>query len=579
MNDTLDSSIEYSARKKFPIPDFVLLPIVIFVGMVAAFVLLDAVLPLKYLQFHDALVTQLGRWPIRPTLLLFPGWALAIPVPGLHMPRIRTVNWPLAWGETGLLIGAFLLVFLVYLLGLRSLPRRITQRYIFFSTLLLGLLCVSIPVVTSSDVFSYTAYARLGVIYHQNPLTALPILIRFDPVYSNIYWVKQPSAYGPVWAVITCLLQMLVNALGFKGIVPMVLALRLFGLAMHLGSTMLIWSISGYLMEANGAFFRKRLLLTLAFAWNPLLLLEACVNAHIDTAVLFFILLSLWLLARKRTLSISTILQAAILFAIATCLKINIVLLTPGLLLFLWMQPQRWRNISGATLAYLGTIVLLYLPFWQGGAVLNVYRVNPGINHSINSLAQFVARFFSSVSTLLGHKPSRALNLAIDLRVHTISAGVFIVLFALLCGWAIYRWRWIGTLSGLIRWLALAWLLYCIVGTPWFWPWYSVTFFGLYALVEATTGSEPSPFATLKVNGAVRLMAFSMLSVYCFSTWLTISSYVPGLTAFKWTYFCGIWIWLLPLLAIGVSRRKYRLSKGLVPAPVMVPPEKVRTLV
>lgn len=560
----MNRSSGYVAGKSFPVVSSSVPLALMLAGMLSTFVLLDAVLPLQYLQFHDALLASIWRWSIQPTLQFFPGWALAISVPGLHTAKVTEPLWPLAWEETGILVGSILLVFLMYLLALRFLPARITQRSLFFSTLLLGLCCITFPVVTSSDVFSYIAYARLDVIYHQNPLTALPTLIHFDPVYPYVYWVKQPSAYGPVWAMITGELQMIVDTLGWKQIVAMVLALRLFGLAIHLASTMLIWSLSGYLMGANAVFLReKRLLLTLAFAWNPLLLFEACVNAHNDATVLLLVLLTLWLLARGQhayagIVPTAMLLQAAILFALATCLKLNMVILIPGFLLFVWSQPRRWRTLAGTALAYLGTVVLLYLPFWQNGAALNVLRVNPGTNHSDNSLAQFVARLMNSLSTLAGHRLSPAMNISLDLSVHMLSIGVFVVLFALLCGWAVVRWKGMHTLSGLVRWLALAWLLYCIVGSPWFWPWYTVTFFGLYALVEAASGSEPSTARQVDTGAAVRLMAFSMLSLYSFSTWPMMYSYVPGFPAFRWAYFAGLWLWLLPLLAV---RRRGRHSQ------------------
>lgn len=594
----MNRSVGYAvAKKRAGASDFALLALIL-AGMLSTFVLLDAVLPLHYLITHDALLARMWRWSILPTLWFFPGWALTVSVPGLHLPAAAAKPpLSLAWEETGLLFGAILLVFLMYLLALRSLPSRITQRSIFFSTLILGLFCVTIPVVTSSDVFSYIVYARLDVIYHQNPLTALPALIHFDPVYQYVYWVKQPSAYGPVWALITGQLQMIVDSLGLKNIVAMVLALRLFGLAMHLASTLLIWSISGLLMGANAPFLRgKRLLLTLAFAWNPLLLFEACVNAHNDATVLFFVLLTLWLLVRSqratlridRTIGseramtgyipLAMLLQAAILFALATCLKLNMAILLPGFLLFVCLQPHRWRKLAGTALAYLGTIVLLYLPFWQNGAALDVLRVNPGTNRSDNSLAQFVARFYSSLRLLSGQRLSAAMNSSIDLFFHMLSIGIFVALFVLLCGWAIYHWRHMQTVSGLIGWLALVWLLYCILGSPWLWPWYIITFFGLYALVEASPASEQSPLRNVDVSGSVRLMAFSMLTLYCFSTWLTLYGYVPGLPAFKLMFFGGLWVWLLPLLAVRSIHRR-RLAQSLPRPSLLAPPDREQTLV
>src|SRR5207302_7069741 len=73
----------------------------------------------------------------------------------------------------------------------------------------------------------------------------------------------------------------------------------LFGLLMHILSTILIWSISAHLLARKGlATPVQRMRATLAFAWNPLLLFEACVNAHNDEAVLFFVLLAIWFLVR-----------------------------------------------------------------------------------------------------------------------------------------------------------------------------------------------------------------------------------------------------------------------------------------
>lgn len=234
--------------------------------------------------------------------------------------------------------------------------------------------------------------------------------------------------------------------------------------------------------------------------------------------------------------------------------------------------------MAGTALAYVGTIGVLYLPFWQHGAVLNVFRVNPGTYRSINSLAQFAARFYRGLSTLSGHKFTDGMVASVDHFFHTLSIAIFIGLFALLCAWAIYRWREMRTLSGLIRWLALAWLLYCLVGSSWLWPWYIVTFFGLYALVEATTGSERSPFRHVDVTGSVRLLAFSVLSLYCFSTWVMEHSYVPDLSKFEWSYFGGLWIWLLPLLALHMVRRQ-KLPEPVQSPPLLAPSDREQALV
>jgi len=273
----------------------------ILIAMVAAILLLDATLPLRDLWFHDALLTQMGAWPVLPSLLIFPGRAL-LP----HLPfRYPTITPGLldGWFAIAMLFVAILMVFVVYLVALRRLVGSISWRFIWRSTLLIGCLYMLIPVVTSPDLFSYIAYARMGVLHNLNPLTTIPTVIHNDPVYGYVFWVDQPSAYGPTWAVITSALQWLLAVFGNTYIMPMVIALRVTGLVMHLISTRLVWLITGQLQQLNGQpalATRKRIRATLAFAWNPLLLFEACVNAHNDAVLLVFVLLMIWVLANDK---------------------------------------------------------------------------------------------------------------------------------------------------------------------------------------------------------------------------------------------------------------------------------------
>ncbi|MFL5659799.1 MAG: hypothetical protein ACJ8BW_00440, partial [Ktedonobacteraceae bacterium] len=335
-----------------------LLPIALLVAMGCAFLGLVAVLPLQHLRFHDALITRLSRWSLWPTHIFFPKFpVIQDRIDKLVPQNIVDIR---SWKVIGLLYSVLVLVFLLYLLAIRYLPRLVTPGYIFLSTLFLGLVCVGIPVVTSSDVFSYIAYTHMGVIYHLNPLSTLPTQIINDPIYKYLYWTNQPSIYGPTWILITCFLQWLLLSVGLASIPPMVLVLRLLGLAMHLASTYLTWSISGTLQKQNGFVMReRRMLATLAFAWNPLLLFEACVNAHADTMLLVFILLALWLLTRglhvqERWWSVYMVsILMAITLAFATSIKVNAALFALGLVFFLLAQTEKVRKVVSFTLAYL----------------------------------------------------------------------------------------------------------------------------------------------------------------------------------------------------------------------------------
>ncbi|MBV9231402.1 MAG: glycosyltransferase family 39 protein [Chloroflexi bacterium] len=547
------------------------LPLIILAAMASAFILTGAVLPLYGLFFHTALLTQLGQWVLLPSHILFPGWALT---PTLFS-NAEPVPPPLAlsWQAVLLLLCGCLLTLLFYLVALRYLPEHINRGYIVYSTLLLGIVCVLIPVVTSQDIFSYIIYARMAIIYHLNPLTTSPMAIQHDPTFVHLYWKDQPSAYGPIWTIITGVLQWLTNGFGTANIVPMVLALRLLGLATHLWSALLVWSIGRHLQRQKGCISSQaQVLATLAFAWNPLLLFEACVNAHNDAYILFFVLLAIWFLVRTTPLTPRAYIFATIMLALATCLKVNIALLIPGLLLFLWTQPRPLRAIGTTLAIYIGTIVALYAPFWQQGAILDILHINPGTYRDINTLPEFLSHFYNSIVQLLGYPAAAEIGSPAETFFHTLSGVIFVAAYAISCWRAIYRQRGIPTPLQLIRWMTLIWFLYCAIGTPWMWPWYTVTFFGLFALLESVDIEEwqKRPLLSfLSLPLAVRLLAFSMLSLYCFYAWGPFATFMPLLPNFRWAFWRGLWAWFIPLLAIqnllsGNSRRDERgIEKGL----------------
>ena len=113
-------------------------PSAILFAMGCAILLMDAILPLRDLWFKEALLTQLGWWPVLPSLILFPGSGLIPPIPQIHAPVGPQV--PQSWVQDLLLFGAFVAVFLIYLFALRQLPRLVTRRFILKSTLFHGFL-------------------------------------------------------------------------------------------------------------------------------------------------------------------------------------------------------------------------------------------------------------------------------------------------------------------------------------------------------------------------------------------------------------------------------------------------------
>src|SRR5260370_27575398 len=212
---------------------------------------------------------------------------------------------------------------------------------------------------------------------------------------------------------------------------------------------------------------------TLAFAWNPLLLFEACVNAHVDTTLLPLVLLAIWFLARNAgdTENFRAIALAAAMLALATCLKIYIVLFIPGLLIYAWTQApvqERRKRVAIIAAIYAGIILLLYAPFWQGGAIFNVFFVNPATYRSIGSLADFLGHFYNAIVRDLGFPMGTSIGSPAEHLSHTLSLIIFLFISMLLF------WRLLRPPPRLhpfhipVRTLPLVWLVYCAIRSPCF---------------------------------------------------------------------------------------------------------------
>jgi hypothetical protein len=552
---TQSLSLARERLRLFSLPS--LIPYFFVIAMGCALFLLGAVLPLQGIGSDDALLSHGHAFFLAPTRILFPGQPIRMILPLTIQTWHSTIS--LSWFQTAIMFCLMLNLFLLYLLALLVLRGKVSLKFILVSTLLLGLLCTLIPVVTSSDVFSYIAYARIGVIYHHNPLTTWPTTFIQDPIATYVYWLNQPSAYGPVWAIITCAMQWGLSFHGPAGILRVMMALRFWGLMMHLGSTYLIWSISGSLLRhRNGLAEERRLRAVLAFAWNPLLLFEASVNAHVDATLLFVILLAIWVMARREQPSLRAYLLAAFLLALAACIKINVVLLMPALFIYLWKvwkaSDRRFWRVLAVAGTYGATIVLLYAPFWDKGHVLDVLRFNPATFRNINSLPAVGNRLFDAL-TFFNYKtlPYNTVSPA-EHFTHSASMILFALLYLLLCLLALRPGR-VDTLPKLIGWMAASWLFYCFFGSPWFWPWYLVTFLGLFAVLEAL---HPRNWLVgiFKMPLAVRLLTFSSLALYCFYTWGAIKTALPGYPSFLMSFLSGLWVWAVPLLAIQVPWRQ-----------------------
>jgi hypothetical protein len=82
----------------------------------------------------------------------------------------------------------------------------VSARVVIGAVVVLNVIALLGPPMFSTDVFSYQAYARMFAIYHINPYTHGPSVIKLDvPLYNFIgaKWINTPSVYGPLFTFLS----------------------------------------------------------------------------------------------------------------------------------------------------------------------------------------------------------------------------------------------------------------------------------------------------------------------------------------------------------------------------------------
>ena len=174
------------------------------------------------------------------------------------------------------------------------------------------------PPLFSSDVFSYSAYARIGSVYGANPYLHGPSAFPLEALHPliGVQWVATPTVYGPLFTALSYLLVPL-------GIAAEVLAYKAVAAASSLVLTALIWKAA----RLRGLDEVKAAALV---GLNPVIVLFGVGGGHNDLLMLAIMVGGLYVLLRRRELS------SGALMVTATAVK-----LTAGLLLPFALMAER----------------------------------------------------------------------------------------------------------------------------------------------------------------------------------------------------------------------------------------------
>jgi alpha-1,6-mannosyltransferase len=223
--------------------------------------------------------------------------------------------------ETTKLFAAFGVLFLSYLWIARTNDSNEISFWIYASVLFRFCLLFAIPHLTD-DFYRFIWDGRLlAAGYH--PFAELPRYyienkILITGIDQTLFEKLNSPDYFTIYPPVNQFIFWIAAKLSSSSILGSVVVMRVFILAAEIGSLRLIRKILHHfrLPEKN----------ILLYALNPLVIIELTGNLHLEALMIFFLLLSFWLLIKDR------IALSALQFSLAICAKLLPVILLPLLL-------------------------------------------------------------------------------------------------------------------------------------------------------------------------------------------------------------------------------------------------------
>ena len=223
---------------------------------------------------------------------------------------------------------------------------------------IIGIIFIIMLPWTSSDIFYYMGVGELDAIYYQNPY-----YINTREFYQNNieniedellqkgaenYWGNTTVVYGPIAQTFF----KIASGMAMKKAILALFIFKLINLIIHISNTFIIFNIC------------KKKSFAILYGLNPFILIEALGNVHNDILVIFFVLISLYFLLKKRKLIISII-----FLALATCIKYFTVLLLPVFILYHFRNEKnlliRFIKCIQYGIVFLLSVLIMYIPYLE----------------------------------------------------------------------------------------------------------------------------------------------------------------------------------------------------------------------
>jgi hypothetical protein len=296
------------------------------------------------------------------------------------------------------------------------------------------------------DLLIYAIRARIWGLYGLNPLAArpdsLPISDPWAPLAAE--WGDIASPYGPLWETI----GLGTFHLAGGDFLAQLFWLKGIALFAYVGS---IWLIGQILDRLQPDW---KIVGMIAFAWNPLVLLEVAQNGHNDILMIFFVLAAVWALVTERLWWVIPLL------AVSIQVKYVSIVIAPIFLINLALRQADWSKRLLAFVTHGVIFILLIglpmLPLWPGWDNWAVLALNSGAGRSVLALS------------VLGLSPWLGLGLAFDGSQLVLNL-TFVVIWIWLAWQKRRQLRQTETIIYL-GWAAFFW--YLLLAVPVFHGWY-----------------------------------------------------------------------------------------------------------
>ena len=257
-----------------------------------------------------------------------------------------------------------ILMFIVYLKLIKHSHEFKGIKNILITAFVVGMAFVATLPNTSKDVFFYMGNGRLIDKYDENPyITSISEVKDIDSTDSILRTVGDQSeykfVYGPAFLTICGLL----SKISLSSVSMFLYEFKILNLIAYLITTYLIYKLT------------KKKKLTIAFCFNPLVLLEVLVNCHNDIFVVLFALIGILLVkeaekTRKKSFLKSeiTFICALMFIVFSALIKYIAILILPFVIIYRLRKEGFCQKILDIMLYFvviLGMFVLPYIPYLQ----------------------------------------------------------------------------------------------------------------------------------------------------------------------------------------------------------------------